>query len=189
VTRFLSVKLAQFSVTTFDRIMRSRALFTILPLVLILAFCVPAACAATANCPWLNAATAAGVLEGSVTTTVTHAGQNNNSDDATCEFIHRAGSTVTELQIEVGTMKDPARDFASYVTRCEPNATQLRGIGNEAFVCSLQEKKKQISEQVVSRVRDRAFVVRVSSNAPLPPQNDLREKARKTAEQVAGFLF
>jgi hypothetical protein len=64
-----------------------------------------------------------------------------------------------------------------------------RAIGNEALVCSLHGKKKQVLEQVVSRVRERVFIVRVSSNARPPQPDILREKARRASEQVAGSLF
>jgi hypothetical protein len=154
-------------------------------LFLTLSFCMPATCAANENCPWLNAATAAGALKGSVTFTVTHS--NEDKQEATCEFIHKEGEVLTSLRIEVDTMKDPDREFASYRAKCQRDATPLRAIGNEALVCNLR-KKNELSEQVVSRVRERAFVVSVSSNIPADA-GELREKAQKIAEQVAGFLF
>jgi hypothetical protein len=89
-------------------------------------------------------------------------------------------------------MKDPASEFASYSAKCEQDATPLRAIGNEARVCSLHQQN-EFSEQVVSRVRERAFLVSVTSNATAPGPSDLRadlrEKTEKIAEQVAGFLF
>jgi hypothetical protein len=45
------------------------------------------------------------------------------------------------------------------------------------------------AERVVGRVRDRAFVVRISTNDRSAQSGALREKARKVAEQVAGILF
>jgi hypothetical protein len=150
-------------------------------------FCMPAFCDTTEVCPWLNAATAGGFLGGRVTSNVTHPGPNKY--DATCEFVRHEGPLIASLRIEVETMKDPPHDFVSYNSRCGTDATPLRAIGNEALVCSLQGKKKQISEQVVSRVRERAFVVRVSSNANPPVPSTLREQARRAAEQVAGMLF
>lgn len=153
---------------------------------LALSFCTPAVCAASENCPWLNAATAAGALKGSVTFSVTRHGQDNA--DATCEFIHQEGAVLTSLRIEVDTLKDPTREFASYRTKCERDAAPLRAIGNEALVCSLREKN-QFSEQVVSRVRERAFTVKMSSSVITPQGSELREKTEKIAEQVAGFLF
>jgi hypothetical protein len=155
-------------------------------LFLALSLCAPAICAASENCPWLNAATAAGALKGSVTFTVTHPGADKT--DATCEFIHREGAVLSKLQIEVETMKDPSREFASYTAKCGRNATPLRAIGNEALFCSLRSKN-QFSELVVSRVRERAFLVRVSSNSSGPERTELLDKSQKIAEQVAGFLF
>jgi hypothetical protein len=160
-------------------------------LFLTLSLCAPAVCAASENCPWLNAATAAGALKGSVTFTVTHPGADKtgaDKTDATCEFIHREGAVLSKLQIEVETMKDPNREFASYTAKCGRNATPLRAIGNEALLCSLRSKN-QYSEQVVSRVRERAFLVRVSSNSSGPERAELLDKSQKIAEQVAGFLF
>jgi hypothetical protein len=154
---------------------------------LMLFFCVPAFCDTSEACPWLNAATAGGFLGGPVTSNVTH--PSPNKYDATCEFVRHEGPLTTSLRIEVETMKDPPHDFASYNSRCGADATPLRAIGNEALVCSLQGKKKQVSEQVVSRVRERAFIVRASSNAQPPASSALREQARRAAEQVAGMLF
>ncbi|MGA2745713.1 MAG: hypothetical protein ABSE44_13550 [Candidatus Sulfotelmatobacter sp.] len=85
-------------------------------------------------------------------------------------------------------MKNPAREFAPYSAKCGPNAAPLRAIGNEALVCSLRGKN-QFSEQVVSRVRERAFIVKITSNLAPTGESDLRERTQKIAEQVAGFLF
>ncbi len=174
--------------------------------IVFLALCAPAICAASENCPWLNAATAAGALKGSVTYTVTHPAADKTAadktaadktaadktvadkTDATCEFIHREGAVLSKLQIEVETMKDPSREFASYTAKCGRNATPLRAIGNEALLCSLR-RKNQFSEQVVSRVRERAFLVKVSSNSAGPERTELLDESQKIAEQVAGFLF
>jgi hypothetical protein len=155
-------------------------------LFLALALSMPAVCQTSENCPWLNAATAAGALKGSVTFTVTRSGADNA--DATCEFTHQEGAALTSLRIEVDTMKNPSREFASYSAKCSQNGTPLRAIGNEALICSLHGKN-QFSEQVVSRVRERAFLVRISSNLAPSAGSDLREKTQKIAEQVAGFLF
>jgi hypothetical protein len=155
-------------------------------LFLTLAFSTPALCQTSENCPWLNAATAAGALKGSVTFTVTHSGADNA--DATCEFTHLEGTALTSLRIQVDTMKNPGREFASYSAKCGQDAAPLRAIGNEALVCSLRGKN-QFSEQVVSRVRERAFIVKMSSSLASSAGSDLRERTQKIAEQVAGFLF
>jgi hypothetical protein len=159
-------------------------------LFLALCFCTPAMCQMGERCPWLNAATAAGTLNGPVTFTVTHSGQDKQN--ATCEFVHQEGTAIGKLRIDVQTMKDSASEFASYSAKCGQDATPLRAIGNEAKICSLH-KENEFSEQIVSRVRERAFLVTVTSNATARGESELRvelrEKSEKIAEQVAGFLF
>jgi hypothetical protein len=139
------------------------------------------------TCPWLNAATAAGVLEGPVMVSVTYLDPDNR--DATCEFTYRVDHTVRALRIEVNTMKDPSHDFPQYVAKCGPDAKALPAIGNEAIRCRIPGYDKQVAEQVVSRVRERAFTVGVLSNESVAKPDVIRDKTRKIAEQVAGFLF
>ena len=133
-----------------------RLLHRLKPVLLLLA----ASCCAENVCPWLNAATAAGVLGGPVTALVS---------PAVCEFV-RPQST---LHIEV--RKKPAAVEA----KCESKGTPLKGIGNEALECSTVGR-----EMVIGRVRDQRFVVWIQSSDPA-----VRESARKVAEQVAGNLF
>jgi hypothetical protein len=96
---------------------------------------------------------------------------------------------TTVLRIEVETMTEPPASFASYAAQCGPHAAQLKAIGNEAVACGTDGKKRQVSEQVVSRVRDRVFLVRITTNSDLSDRATLRERAKRVAEQVAGFLF
>jgi hypothetical protein len=105
------------------------------------------------SCPWLNRATAAGFLGGPVT-------------QVSCSFSR--GSV--ELRIETG------RDFESYASTCRSDAVPLKAIGSEAIAC-----RGEAWEQVVGRVRDQAFLVRITTND--------REKVRKVAEMVAGSMF
>jgi hypothetical protein len=65
----------------------------------------------------------------------------------------------------------------------------VKAVGNEAVACTADEKPGWLAEQVVGRVRDQAFLVRVGSNDRAAAPKDLREKARGVAEQVAGYLF
>jgi hypothetical protein len=139
------------------------------------------------SCPWLNEATAAGFLDGGVTGTVTHS--DKNKDDGNCDFTRHDKSFTTVLLIEVKTMTGPPASFASYAAQCGSYAAQLKAVGNEAVACGFDGKKRQVSEQVVGRVRDRAFLVRITTNSDLSDRPTLREKAKRVAEQVAGFLF
>jgi hypothetical protein len=127
-----------------------------------------AACRADDSCPFLNAATADGVLGGEVTSHVT---------GNLCVFAHAS----SQLRIEVQTVSLPHK------SKCEPNPTSLKAIGNEAFACSIDGKNGTISEQITGRVRDRAFFILLTSNNIV--RAALREKARSVAEQVAGILF
>ena len=188
----------------------------ILQSILLVAMLIGSAlCQAEESCLWLNAATAGGVLGGVVTTTISRpngappiaytanskssAGpmsanpsgvsySNNGMDDADCVFARLQGSTRSEMRIEVRTMREPRKEFTSYATRCGVHASPLKAIGNEALSCSSGGKAGHFSEQVVGRVRDRAFLIRLTTNDSALGQ-DLPEKTRKTAEQVAGNLF
>lgn len=172
-----------------------RILFLLI--LLSLPLCLPRVCRANETCPWLNEATAAGFMDGSVTSTVTFSIKdktdanysNTEKNDATCEFVRRQASLVMTLRIEVETMSGMPDSFATYVARCGTHAAPVKAIGNEAVACGFDSKKRQVSEQIVGRVRGRAFTVRVSSNDDSSDRSTLREKARKVAEQVAGFLF
>lgn len=140
---------------------------------------LPWICAAEQKCPWLNAATAEGALGGRVQAQVTQ---------TACEFVRRDGSSESTLRIEVETMAAPG-ELASRLAQCGSGAAPLKAIGNEAVACSHAEKKGQVAEQVVGRVRNQAFLVRFSSNDPSATSAGMREQARKIAEQIAGFLF
>jgi hypothetical protein len=143
---------------------------------------LPSIGAAAESCPWLNAATAGGVLGGTVTgVTVKRAPAG---DDASCDFVRHAGSLTLELRIEVETMRSPAKHFSSYAARCHSTAVPLKAIGNEALACS-----DEGAEQIVGRVRNRAFVVRLRTSDRSTQPAALRDKAREIAEQVAGILF
>jgi hypothetical protein len=168
-----------------------RARIVSLLLCTLIALCIPGSSVAKESCPWINEATASGALEGAVTATVTHPEMSKDTDVATCVFLHQSGSTGIELRIEVEALSGTPGAYAAYAARCGSDGVPLRAIGNEATMCSYEDKKKKkwVSEQVVGRVRDHAFTVRVSSSAGSADREILREKARKIAEQLAGFLF
>ena len=144
----------------------------------------PTACHADARCLWLNAATAEGVLGGIVQTDVIPL---TLQGDATCEFSRKQDSTLYMLRIVVHTMEVPSKDFASYLSKCDGATIPLKAIGNEAFQCVLKGSAGE--EQVIGRVRERAFILTIRRNSPILPKEGLREDARNIAEQVAGSLF
>lgn len=134
---------------------------------------VVVACQAEERCEWLNRATAAGVLGGAVTATITK---------SSCEYVRGTGSESSSLWIEV------TRDYAAVRERCGAKGSPLKALGNEALACAC-ERDREIGEQVVGRVRNQAFVVRLSTTNRSADRGSLREKVRKIAEQVAGSLF
>lgn len=148
---------------------------------------LPVTCYGQAKCPWMNEATVRGILGGAVTV------KTNLSDHGggTCEFSEQHGATLHQLRISVEVMTDIPKQFPSYLSQCPANSTPLRAIGNEAVMCSVQDKKRY-AETAVGRVRDQAFVVSVSSSVQDDPSLTLtmrREKTHLAAEEVAGILF
>jgi hypothetical protein len=168
----------------------------------------PGDCRAEAKCPWLNAATAGGLLGGEVKMAVTApadpgpvkgVGQASYPDqirmdrfDTSCEFTRKADDGVYTLRIAVKTMGDPATEFGAYVAQCGGTSRALKAIGNEAVQCLAKDGSAPDEERVVARVRERAFVLTVSRTGlkPIAPGADLlRDDTRNIAEQVAGSLF
>jgi len=149
---------------------------------LVLLTAIPAITLAQNKCPWLNQATAGGVLGGEVTSTAIEL--SKAGDTGHCDFVRTEGSVRRHLFIEVERF-----DPVSYKEQCSAQHQRLKGIGNEAVACSLVGRPAEIAEQVVGRVRDQMFLVRFSTSDLTAAAAPLREKARKIAEQVAGFLF
>jgi hypothetical protein len=146
-------------------------------LLLVLSMFVPSVCHGQAKCPWINEATARGILGGPVILTVK---------------VSEQGDGFHKLRISVDIMTDIRKQFPTYLAQCPPKSAPLRAIGNEAVICSIQGKGDEYAERVVGRVREQAFVVSVSSSAqddPTMTQGMRREKTNLMAEQVAGILF
>jgi hypothetical protein len=143
-------------------------------------------CFAEVPCPWLNAATAGGVLGGDVqssTVAITPEG------DGTCRFVRKQASSTFTLSIDVHTMPLPSTTFATYLTQCNEASLPLTAIGNEAFQC-VSRNATDGEEKVIGRVRDRAFVLIINANlTKQSPKTGLSPETRNVAEQVAGALF
>jgi hypothetical protein len=167
------------------------------------------------SCLWLNVATAGGILGGPVTLSVSHPNPgpgamqpanatsaygptsanpsgasyaSNTVDDSDCAFA-RQPPKAGGMHISVRTVTDPQKAFAAYSAQCGARGLPLQAIGNEAMVCDVQGKNSRLSEQVVGRIRDRVFLMNLTSGDPSVTPGDLREKARAAAEIVAGNLF
>ena len=178
---------ASYRVATAGKPARARNVSRLALLALALLMTLPATGAAAEACPWLNAATAGGFLGGPVTDVAVK--RAKTGEDGNCDFFRRQGPLVYELRIETETLA--ARGgFAEYAARCHGAGAPLKAIGNEALACHDDAGAEGgLRELVVGRVRDRIFLVRISTNDGAAEQSVLREKARKVAEQVAGILF
>jgi hypothetical protein len=168
---------------------------------------LPGECHAQAKCPWLNAATAAGVLGGDVQMAVSTPVDPGSSKgagtsmypevrtdhfDVSCDFSRKVDSGIYSLSIAVKTMSDPAKDYRTFLAQCTGPTVALKGIGNEAIQCVRKDSTHAGYEQVIARVRDRAFVLTIHREAKTPRATDrdeLSSETRNVAEQVAGSLF
>jgi hypothetical protein len=146
----------------------------------------PAVCRAQTRCPWLNAATAEGLLGTKVQMNIA---PPTAQGDTTCEFSNEQNPTGSILRIVVHTMDAPSKEFASYVAQCNGTTVPLKAIGNEAVQCVLKDSSTTGEEQIIARVRERAFIFTVRRNPPMPSKSGLREDTRNIAEQIAGSLF
>jgi len=148
----------------------------------------PVCRAQDAHCAWLNDATASGVLNGPVTLAL----ETAPDDQTICTFTNlKTAKDYSALRIMVQPLKDVSKAVVSHESLCTSVPTGLKAIGNEAVSCSADVGYSR-GEQVIARVRDRLFIVTVSSTMAQDQsmtRQMLQEKAKMIAEQVAGALF
>jgi hypothetical protein len=144
-----------------------------------------------AICPWLNAATASGVLGGAATAVM----NLHSAGAGTCRFQLTATPADGSLQIAVSNVEhagEITKALASDEVRCVSTPAPLKAIGNEAVVCAEGGAAGQ-RELVVGRVRNSVFTVELILAPPragaAPATDEAAEKAESIAEQVAGSLF
>jgi hypothetical protein len=123
----------------------------------------------------MNAATAGGLLAGSVS--VTFNPDAISKQAGVCDFVKSDNPTAT-LRIEVSLMHSPAAQFAGYLSKCGADKKQLKSIGNEAVKCGVAPN----GARVIGRVRDQAFIITLS-------RAGTDNSVNKAAEIVAGNLF
>jgi hypothetical protein len=150
-----------------------------------------AICQVNTGCPWLNVATASGVLRSSASSPMATLALGSR---AACNFAYHDATASRELRITVvEEVKDPPEAMAaSGRTRCGSGAKPLQAIGNEAVTCAADTKGQTYGQQIIGRVRDQIFTVTVTTSAqndPFLPGEALEQKLRNVAEQVAGALF
>jgi hypothetical protein len=149
----------------------------------------PAICQMNTGCPWLNVATATGVLRSSESSSMATLVEGGK---AACDFTYHDATASRELKITVEEVRDAQQTMAAYKTRCGSRATPLRAIGNEAVTCAVDSRGKSYGQQVIGVVRGQIFTVTLTTNKksdPAMPREALEEKSRNISEQVAGALF
>jgi hypothetical protein len=148
------------------------------------------ACRAQSTCPWLNAATASGVLGGSATMEV----NNTGASTGVCIFRFQDEAQNNTLRISVIKAERPenaGKEMMPYESKCTASGLPLKGVGNEAILCAADTAKSS-GELVVGRVRDNIFTVVINAGTgdkPVAAKDDLEDRAQEIAKQVAGILF
>jgi len=139
------------------------------------------------SCPWINAATVAGVLEAKVQTSV----EEMPTKGMKCSFKGLEPSSGRSLVVEVRGITDRDKSFTEAETHCASAATPVRGLGNEAFECGVDGDGAH-GMMMVGRVRDTLFVVTVM----MPVHHEqgtagatLEDKLTIATGQVVGNLF
>lgn len=136
----------------------------------------------------MNDATASGFLNGPVTLDL----ETAPDEQSICTFTNlKTAKDYATLRIVVQPVKDTNNAVKSRESQCTSAPEALKAIGNEAVECSADVGYSR-GEQVIGRVRDRLFIVTVSSTIVQDPAMSrplLKEKARNIAEQIAGALF
>jgi hypothetical protein len=149
----------------------------------------PAICQMNTGCPWLNVATATGVLRSSEQSPMAVLAEGGRT---ACDFTYHDATASRELKITVEEVKDGQQAMTAYKARCGSGVAPLRAIGNEAVTCTVDSKGKSYGQQVIGVVRDQIFTVTVITNRkndPVMPREALKEKSLNISEQVAGALF
>lgn len=155
--------------------------------VLMLAAIVPAR--AANNCPWLNEATASGLLGGEAVGAFQAA---SSAQPAICTFTERIDGATRSLQIRVETTPNFAARLKSLEKTCGSDIALLAAIGNEAVFCSADNSGNRTAERAIGRVRDQVFLIQIGSSLkkdPILTRDNLVTRIHSAAEEVSGNLF
>jgi hypothetical protein len=148
-----------------------------------------ASCYAKNDCPWINEATASGLLGGDA---VGEFAAASAGQPAVCAFTQTNAGFTRTLRITVEQTPDTHARLQSAAQACGKDAVSLQAIGNEASMCTLDNRNTGLSELVVGRVRDQLFTITFATtlkNDSVLTRAAMKDKAAAAAEQVAGNLF
>jgi len=155
----------------------------------VICFALPAAIRAENNCPWLNEATAGGLLGGDAVGMKT---DGSAGQPTVCTFTQQDKGVTRTLRITVEIAPEPHQRMSAVAQVCGADAAPIKAIGNEALVCSADDRKGGTGERVVGRVRDQVFTITIASTLKADPilnRDALKARIYTAAEQVAGNLF
>ena len=151
---------------------------------------VPIAARAANNCPWMNEATASGLLGGNAVGAYT---AQNVDHPAVCTFAQSTSDVTRTLRITVDVTKDDAHArLMQLQAACGPNPAPLKAIGNEAIACMMDDGIEGRCARAAGRVRDQVFEILITTTRkddPILTRDALRIRIDTAAEQVSGNLF
>ena len=141
------------------------------------------------QCPWMNQATASGLLEGeaNIEYSKSPAGQAG-----ICTFIDREASLTRTLTIQVEVSPAAHQRVEEFAHACGGQSEPVPAVGNEANLCTSTDRKGMREERIVGRVRDQVFSIVLgtsSKNDSARHADMLRMHLLSAAEQVSGGLF
>ncbi len=151
--------------------------------------CTPVAGKAANKCPWINEATASGLLGGDAVGAFT---PGATGQPAVCTFTQQSADATRTLRITVELAANPHEKLEAAAMNCGTDTAPLRAIGNEAVVCTVDGRKGAMGERVVGRVRDQVFSITIGTTLkvdPILPRDVLKTNILTAAEQISGNLF
>ncbi len=151
--------------------------------------CAPRMAMAANNCPWLNEATASGLLGGDATGEFTDAAAEQ---PAACTFTQKNAAGVRVLTIVVQIVNDAHSRVERLAHDCGMAAAPMAAIGNEALVCPVDDRRGATSQRVIGRVRNQVFMISLSTTLrgdPVLSRDELRARIGTAAEQISANLF
>jgi hypothetical protein len=141
------------------------------------------------NCPWLNEATASGLLGGDAVGMFTAA---NGRQPAVCTFTEQTEQGQRILRVTVEVAASPQARLADEERACGTNRSPLHAIGNEAIFCEEKGRRERLSDRAVGRVRDQIFTITIGTSVKddkVLTRDVLSAKIYTASEEVAGSLF
>lgn len=133
---------------------------------------------AAPSCPWLTQGSVATALGGPVTASV----QVSDSGEGACTFT-RQDRRQNSLKVVVQRTAQNS---------CPAESSKLKGIGNEAVLCKVQQSPNELIEMVASRVRELHFTVSLALHGGASQSSEINhaeDAVKQISEQVAGNLF